>query len=103
MKPFFSVIMAVYNHQDYVEQAIQSVLAQTDTDWELVVVNDGSTDGSWDVLKKLAARSPQIVLLQQANAGAAAARNNAVAHSRGSWIAYLDSDDCWFADTLASY
>ncbi len=101
--PTFSIITAVYNHEAYVRQAVESVLAQTCTDWELILINDGSTDGSPALIDELASRDARIKPIHQANAGVAAARNRGIAAARGDWITYLDSDDLWFAHALETY
>ena len=101
--PHFSVIMPVYNHAHYLERAVQSVIAQTCDDWELIIVDDGSTDGSGGLVDRLAARDGRIRVLHQANAGPAAARNAGLAVARGPWLAYLDSDDLYLPDTLEHY
>ncbi len=101
--PTFSIIMPLYNHAAYVEQAVRSVLAQTFGDWELVVVNDGSTDGGDKIVRTLAQGEPRIRLYHQANAGCSAARNAAVAASTGRWLTYLDSDDAWTPNALADF
>lgn len=99
--PRVSILMAVYNAHDFLEQAIESVLAQTMPHWELLCVDDCSTDDSPTLLRQYAARDARIrVTLLPQNRGAAAARNTALALSHGQWITMLDSDD-WFApDTL---
>ena len=99
----FSVIMPVYNHARYVGEAIDSVLGQTCADWELLVIDDGSTDDSAEVIAAKAAGDDRITAFRQENAGPAAARNVGLDHARGSWLAYIDSDDVWFPDTLANY
>jgi GT2 family glycosyltransferase len=101
--PLFSVIMAVYNHEAYLKQAVESVLGQTYTHWELLLIDDGSTDGSPALIDEFARRDLRIRAIHQENAGAAAARNRGLISSRGDWIAYLDSDDLWFPSTLQSY
>ena len=101
--PTFSVIMPVYNHAQWVAQAIESVLEQTVGDWELIVVDDGSTDGTPRVLQEFAARDRRITVLRQDNAGPSAARNVALARATGAWLTYLDSDDLWLPDALAHY
>ena len=101
--PRFTVLMAVYNHEAFVAQAIDSVLAQTCLDWELLVVDDGSTDGSGAILDALASTDPRIRVVHQTNAGAAASRNRAAGLAQGRWLTYLDSDDLWFPDALARY
>jgi len=95
--------MPVYDHADYVGAAVQSVIDQTRSDWELILVDDGSTDGSVEVIEKLAAGDDRITVIQQPNAGPAAARNTALAVAKGQWLTYIDSDDVWLVDALANY
>ena len=99
----FSVIMPVYNHAEYVRAAVESVVGQTRSDWELIVVDDGSTDGSAEIVESLAAGNARITAIRQENAGPAAARNTAIARARGKWLTFIDSDDVWFPETLARY
>jgi glycosyltransferase involved in cell wall biosynthesis len=99
----FSVIMPVYNHAAYVAQAVRSVVAQTRQDWELIVVDDGSTDGSAGIIDDLAAGEPRMRAVHQANAGPAAARNAALRLTRGTWLTFIDSDDVWFPEALENY
>jgi glycosyltransferase involved in cell wall biosynthesis len=100
MKVRFSVVMPVYNRQKYVSQAIDSVLSQTFTDFELIAVDDGSTDGSLDLLKSYGTR---IRVIEQKNSGPEVARNTGVAAARGEYIALLDSDDLFFPTALETY
>ena len=90
-----SVIMPAYNVAAYIAEAIDSVLAQTVADWELVIVDDGSTDRSGEIADEYAARDPRILVLHQSNRGLSAARNHALRRSCGEYIAILDSDDVW--------
>lgn len=101
--PRFSVIMPVYDHQRYVGQAIESVRDQTLPQWELLAVDDGSTDASGSLLDQAAAKDPRIRVVHQANAGQSAARNHGLRLARGEWIAYLDSDDIWYPNALRNY
>ncbi len=101
--PFFSCIMPVYNHRAYVGPAIESVLAQTFRDWELVVVDDGSADGSGETIDAFAAKDARIAAVHQANGGEAAARNRGLAAARAPWVCFLDSDDLWYPDALQNY
>jgi len=87
-----SVLMPVYNAEDTVERAIESILAQTSPPAEIIVVDDGSTDRTVGILKKYGDR---ISLITQANSGAAAARNRAAQISQGRYLAFLDADDVW--------
>jgi glycosyltransferase involved in cell wall biosynthesis len=92
-EPVFSLIMAAYNAADVIHAAIGSALRQTLTDFELIVVDDGSTDGTGEIVAALAAQDPRIRLLTQANAGANATRNRAISEARGRYVTFLDSDD----------
>ena len=99
--PAVSIIMPAYNVEPYVGDAIQSALAQTFTDFELIVVDDGSTDGTAQVVRALSPTDSRIKLVQQANRGLAGARNSALRASRGDFLALLDSDDLWEPAFLA--
>ena len=91
--PQFSVIIPLYNKAPYVGKAVESVVGQTYGEWELVVVDDGSTDGSGDTVK--AFTDNRIHLMRQENAGVGMARNNGVAASHGEYLCFLDADDWW--------
>jgi glycosyltransferase involved in cell wall biosynthesis len=93
--------MPAYNVQPWVGDAIRSALAQTYTDFELIVVDDGSKDGTAEVVKALACQDPRVHLVQQANRGLAGARNSALRAARGEFFALLDSDDLWEPGFLA--
>ncbi len=93
-----SVIIPVYNCERYLSEAVGSVLAQTYGDFEAIVVDDGSTDGSPGIAKGF---SGDVRYVHQPRSGAAAARNNGAALARGSYIAFLDADDLWMRDKLA--
>jgi glycosyltransferase involved in cell wall biosynthesis len=96
-----TVVMPCYNAAPYVEEAIESVLRQSDPHVELIVVDDGSTDGSTEILQRLATAHPErITLTFQNRAGPFAARNQALAHANGNYIAFLDADDTWHPDAL---
>lgn len=92
MKAKFSIIVPLYNKAPYVRKALESVCAQTYRDWECIVVDDGSTDGSAALIQTYADR---MTILHQANAGVAAARNKGVAVSKGEYLCFLDADDWW--------
>jgi glycosyltransferase involved in cell wall biosynthesis len=98
VNPLVSVIIPVYQGERIVLGAVRSVLEQTHANLEVLVVDDGSTDGTGAVLARIA--DPRLVLLRQRNAGTAAARNLALRHARGEYIAFLDSDDRWFPEKL---
>jgi glycosyltransferase involved in cell wall biosynthesis len=93
------VILAVYNREGSVGRAIRSVLAQTYAPFELIVIDDGSTDGTRAVVEGFGA---QVKLITQAHAGVYAARNLGLRHARGEFVAFIDSDDAWLPDKLAA-
>ncbi len=96
-----SVVMPCHNAAPHVEEAIASVLRQTYPQIELIVVNDGSTDGSTDIVERLAAAHPgRITVLHQTNSGPYAARNRGLAQAHGNFVAFLDADDTWHPDAL---
>jgi glycosyltransferase involved in cell wall biosynthesis len=96
-----SVVMPCYNAAPYVEEAIASVLGQTYPQVELIVVDDGSTDGSTEILQRLATENPErITLAYQNRAGPFVARNQALVRANGNYIAFLDADDSWHPDAL---
>lgn len=92
LPPLVTVIMPVYNGEQYLLEALQSVFSQTFRDFELLVVDDGSTDATHSILE---AYGDRLTLIQQRNAGHAAARNAALRIARGQWIAMIDADDMW--------
>jgi glycosyltransferase involved in cell wall biosynthesis len=94
-----SIIIPVFNCERYLAEAIESVLAQTYRPLEIIIVDDGSTDGSADVAKGFA--DPQIRYCYQPNSGQGAARNRGTNLARGSFLAFLDADDVWLTDKLA--
>lgn len=88
-----SVIMPVYNVEGYVEDSIASVCCQSYATWELVIINDGSTDGTLAICQRLAATDPRIRVITTENHGVAMARNEGIAAARGELLAFVDSDD----------
>ena len=93
MPPRISVLIPVYNAGKYLPDCLQSVCNQTFTDFEIVCVDDGSTDGSLTVLRDLAAREPRLRIITQPNTGVAAARNKLIAQARAEYIVFVDADD----------
>jgi len=91
--PQISVIVPVYKAEAYLADCINSILNQSFTDLEIILVNDGSPDGSGAICDAYASREPRIAALHQENQGQAAARNHAMAVAKGSWICFVDSDD----------
>lgn len=97
MKPRFSVIVPLYNKAPYVKRSLESILSQTFTDWECIIVDDGSTDNSLAICEEtiINHKSKIINIIHQNNSGVAAARNNGVAKSNGEYLCFLDADDWW--------
>lgn len=95
-----SIITPVYNGEKYLAETIQSVTAQTYTNFELIIVDDGSKDLSKKIAKKFAEKDARIHVVEQPNAGSAAARNHGIRKATGRYIALLDADDLWEPDFL---
>ncbi len=100
MAPRISIVMPAYNAEKYIEASISSVIAQSVSDWELIIVNDGSTDATQDIVIRFGARDSRIILINQPNRKQAAARNNGIRHATGEWLAFLDADDTWSPSKL---
>lgn len=98
--PRYSIVMAMFNAEITLAKAIESVQAQTLNDWELVVVDDGSTDRSFDILQGYARDDERIKSFRQQNSGPGAARRLALKNCMGEYVAFLDSDDYWETDFL---
>ncbi|TAN40354.1 MAG: glycosyltransferase, partial [Nitrospirae bacterium] len=98
MRPVVSVIMPAYNHERYVAQAIESVLSQTFSDFEFIIINDGSTDTTGEIIKRYT--DPRIVYHWQRNAGSDAAINRALELAKGSYVSIINSDDVYHEKRL---
>ena len=98
--PLVSAIMPLFNNEDTVARAVRSVLAQSHSELELIIVNDGSTDDSRAVAEEAIAGDPRARIVDQANAGVAAARNRGIDDSSGEFIAPIDADDMWHPEKL---
>ncbi|WGK65068.1 glycosyltransferase family 2 protein [Croceiramulus getboli] len=98
--PRYSVVVTVYNKQDFIQSTLESVLRQSQDDFEILVIDDGSTDNSAEVIQGI--DDDRITYFYQANRGAAAARNLGIAEARSSFIALMDGDDLWHPDYLAT-
>lgn len=96
-----SIITPCYNGGKYIAETIDSVIAQSYSRWEMIIVDDGSTDNSGEIVRQYMAKEPRIRFLQQKNAGSAAARNNGIRNANGRFIALLDADDLWDPQFLA--
>jgi glycosyltransferase involved in cell wall biosynthesis len=100
MSPRVCVLMSVYNDAKNVGGSIESILQQTFTDFEFLIVNDGSTDNTTEILKKYAERDPRIIVIDQSNSGLTKALNNGLVKARGVYIARQDSDDISYPERL---
>lgn len=100
MAGLVSIIMPSYNTASFIAESIQSVQAQTYTDWELIIVDDCSIDNTGDVVAPFLKESRIKYLNNEKNSGAAVSRNRALREAKGKWIAFLDSDDLWMPDKL---
>ena len=98
--PLVSVITAAYNAERYLAQTLASIQAQSMADFEMIVVDDGSTDATVDLVREAAARDPRIRVVCQANQRASAARNRGLAEARGTYACSLDADDLYAPDKL---
>lgn len=99
-QPLVSILMPLYNAEQWVDETIRSCRSQTYTNWELIIVDDGSTDASASIVEKTASSEPRITLLRQPNSGACVARNLAFRHCKGDYIMYLDADDLISPDKI---
>ncbi|BCX12975.1 MAG: fucosyltransferase [Thermosynechococcus sp.] len=99
--PLVSVLMPVFNAERYVAEAIESILRQSFQDFEFIIIDDGSTDGTLDILKRYAARDSRIRLVSRENRGLVATLNEGIGLARGQWIARMDADDVALPQRLA--
>lgn len=100
MRPKVSVVIPVYNAAKYVEQCINSILEQTFIDFELILVDDGSTDGSLEIGRRYTTKDTRVKLIEQAHSNAGEARNLGLLQAKGKYITFLDSDDFFEIDLL---
>jgi glycosyltransferase involved in cell wall biosynthesis len=96
--PAISVVIPVHNGERFISETLQSALCQSFQDFEIIIIDDGSTDGSRKIIERF--RGP-IAYHYQSNRGVAAARNTGLSLAKGPWVAFLDSDDIWYANKLA--
>ena len=95
----FSVVIPAYNAEKFIMRSVKSVLDQTHTDFELIIVDDGSSDGTKKQLEQLS--DERIRYIYQENGGVSAARNKGIIESKGQYVCFLDSDDEWMPNHLA--
>ncbi|MFG0252008.1 MAG: glycosyltransferase family 2 protein [Phycisphaerales bacterium JB038] len=98
--PLVSVVIPVYNRADLIRRAVESALSQGVAELEVIVVDDGSSDATAEVVRDLAREDPRVRLLQQENGGSGAARHTGLHAARGEFVAFLDSDDYWLPEYL---
>lgn len=104
--PTVSIIVPVYNVEKYLRICLDSILAQTFTDWECILVDDGSTDKSGEICDEFVQRDPRFRSFHKRNGGVSSARNMGLAEVRGEWVTFMDSDDwveSYFLSTITSY
>ena len=99
--PFFSVLVPTYNQCQYLGEALDSLINQTDNDWEAIIVNDGSTDNTANILEIYAQKDSRFKVINKANGGTGSALNLALNHAQGEWVCWLSSDDLFEIDKLA--
>lgn len=96
-----SIITPSYNCSGYIEETIKSIQGQTYQNWELLITDDCSSDNSVEIISSYADKDPRIKIFQlEKNSGAGVARNNSIKEAKGRYIAFCDSDDCWYPDKL---
>jgi glycosyltransferase involved in cell wall biosynthesis len=100
LDPFVSVVMPVYNAGDFLHKSIESILSQSYRDFEFIIINDGSTDGSWEVIESYAKKDDRVVAVNQRNSGVAKTANLAASMARGRYLARTDADDISFESKL---
>ena len=98
--PLVSVIMPAYNAQKYIAESIESVIGQTYLNWELLIVDDGSTDDTASIIKQYQLNDSRIQYFYQESGRQGKAKNTAIKNSKGDYIAFLDSDDLWLKEKL---
>jgi glycosyltransferase involved in cell wall biosynthesis len=99
-KPTISVIMPAYNAEKYISESINSVIDQTYTNWELIIIDDGSTDNTFHIIQPFLTQDNRIKYVFQSNSGQGKARNRGLLEAKGELIAFLDADDLWITNKL---
>lgn len=103
VNPEVSIIIPVYNAQEYLQECLDSVLNQTFSDIEVVLVNDGSKDNSGKICDEYASKDSRVTVIHQENAGVSAARNNGISAATGNWLMFVDSDDSILPDAVETF
>lgn len=102
MAPIVSVIVPVYNGEKYIEKCVSSLVCQTYSNLEIIVVNDGSSDRTSTIVHDMQVRDSRIIVVDKINEGVSIARNTALAIAKGEWIAFSDADDYYYPNGIAS-
>lgn len=103
MNPTFTVVMPAYNAAAYLSQTIESVLSQTFTDFELIIIDDGSKDNTPAIADNYQEKDKRVKVLPQSNQGVSATRNKGINHSKSKYIAFIDADDKWLPNNLSCH
>lgn len=98
--PIVSIIIPAFNAENYINETISSVLQQSLTNWELIIINDGSTDGTLKVCESIAKSDKRIIVVTKQNSGVSETRNKGIELAKGEFISFLDADDIWLPDNL---
>lgn len=98
--PKVSVIVPVYKAENYLRRCVDSILAQTFTDWECILVDDGSPDGSGEICDEYAQKDARIRVIHKENGGVSSARNMALGKISAKWLTFVDSDDCLYPNAF---
>lgn len=101
--PKVSVIVPIYNTEEYLRECIDSILNQTFTDWECFLVDDGSQDSSGAICDEYATKDSRIHVIHKENGGVSSARNTALGRIKGEWLTFVDSDDCLYSQALEKW
>ncbi len=99
-QPIISIVIPVFNGEKFIEETIDSVLKQSFSNWELIIVDDGSTDNTTSLIKGVQEKDSRVTYLCKENGGQASARNLGISKAKGDWIAFLDADDLWTEEKL---
>ena len=102
-EPYFSVVVAAYNAQETLRSCVESALAQSDDDLELIIIDDGSTDQTLKIAIQLSCQDSRVHVVSQPNSGPASARNSGARLAKGKFVAFLDADDAWHGDKLTKH
>jgi glycosyltransferase involved in cell wall biosynthesis len=100
MESLVSIIIPAYNAERFISETINSVLNQTYTNWELIIINDGSTDKTLDIIQRFSANDNRISYITKNNSGVSDTRNKGIEAAKGEYIAFLDADDVWMQNNL---